>query len=465
MKKINTSPISGTLELLPSDQAIFNQIKTKIIKAYHLHGFQNIETPSIDRNEILFAKAGGDTEKQIYRVIKTTESAEDSTESLKYDHTVPLARYVAEHESDLNFPFKVMQIGKNFRGERPQKGRYREFYQCDIDIIGRNNLPVSYDAEIINTLSDALSSFISVPLHVRISNRKILSGLISMLGLVKKSAEIYSLIDHSEKVPAEKTKAGFKETLQDEKLADIFLKFIDCIDSSEEDAIITALEKILNIAEDYVSANGKKSPEFVKAVELYHAGVSELVAVCNLLSRLNIGRSVYATADMRIVRGLDYYTGTVFETVLDDYKGIGSICSGGRYENLTSYYSDQKFPGVGGSIGLTRMFVTLKENGLLKVDSADTLLVDYAIVPIPNSDRQDELRFFAEDVAATLRKDGKSVDVILTEKKLRDQLSYATKIASHVIVVGEDELESRTVKAKDFNTGKQMEIKLKIGTK
>lgn len=457
MKKINTSPISGMLELLPPDQAIFNQIKSKIAEAYRLHGFQNIETPSIDRNEILFAKAGGDTEKQIYRVIKTTESAEDSTESLKYDHTVTLARFVAEHESDLNFPFKVMQIGKNFRGERPQKGRYREFYQCDIDIIGRNNLPIHYDAEIINALSDALTSFISVPLHVRISNRKILSGLISMLDLEKSSAEIYSLIDHSEKVPAEKTKTGFKEVLKDEKLVSIFLKFIDCLDSADEDAIITALEKILKMAEDYLSSSSKKSSASKEATELYRTGISELVTVCNLLNHFNIGRNVYVTADMRIVRGLDYYTGTVFETVIDGYEGIGSVCSGGRYENLTSYYSDQKFPGVGGSIGLTRMFATLKENGLIKEKSP---LVDYAIVPFFTSERQAELRFFAEEVAATLRKDGKSVDVILAEKKLRDQLSYASKIAKNVIVIGENELESRKVKAKDFATGKESELKL-----
>ncbi|MBQ3469901.1 histidine--tRNA ligase [Candidatus Saccharibacteria bacterium] len=457
MKKINTSPISGMLELLPPDQAIFNQIKSKIAEAYRLHGFQNIETPSIDRNEILFAKAGGDTEKQIYRVIKTTESAEDSTESLKYDHTVTLARFVVEHESDLNFPFKVMQIGKNFRGERPQKGRYREFYQCDIDIIGRNNLSIHYDAEIINALSDALTSFISVPLHVRISNRKILSGLISLLDLEKSSAEIYSLIDHSEKVPAEKTKTGFKEVLKDEKLVSIFLKFIDCLDSADEDAIITALEKILKMAEEYLSSSSKKSSASKEATELYRTGISELVTVCNLLNHFNIGRNVYVTADMRIVRGLDYYTGTVFETVIDGYEGIGSVCSGGRYENLTSYYSDQKFPGVGGSIGLTRMFATLKENGLIKEKSP---LVDYAIVPFFTSEHQEELRFFAEEVAATLRKDGKSVDVILAEKKLRDQLSYASKIAKNVIVIGENELESRKVKAKDFATGKESELNL-----
>ena len=183
MKKINTAPISGMMELLPSEQAVFDEVKARILNTYRLNGFRAIEPPTIERNEILFAKAGGDTEKQIYRVIKTAETAEDSDQSLRFDHTVPLARYIVEHESSLAFPFRVSQIGKNFRGERAQKGRYREFYQCDADIIGRNELPIAYDAEVITTLYDALSSFLEPKLLIRISNRRILSGLIRMLDL------------------------------------------------------------------------------------------------------------------------------------------------------------------------------------------------------------------------------------------------------------------------------------------
>ena len=208
MKKLNTSPISGMLELLPSEQAIFNQYKSEIAEAYHLHGFQNIETPTIDRNEILFAKAGGDTEKQIYRVIKTDETAENSTQSLRYDHTVPLARYIVEHESELTFPFRVSQIGRNFRGERAQKARFREFYQCDVDVIGRNELPLSYDAEVIATVVDALKTFKLPAIRVRVNNRKFLSGVLDFLGVKNYAADIMGIIDHAEKVPEEKTSAS-----------------------------------------------------------------------------------------------------------------------------------------------------------------------------------------------------------------------------------------------------------------
>ena len=326
-------------------QANFNNLKNIIDEVYHRHGFLNIETPIIERQEILLAKAGGDTEKQIYKVIKTAESEDAADQALRFDHTVPLARYVVEHENDLAFPFKVSQIGRNFRGERAQKGRFREFYQCDADIIGRGNLPIYYDADVIETSLDAFLSFgLDTPVVARISNRKILSGLIAEFGLEDKSTDIYSIIDHSEKVPAEETRGAFYEIgLNDEKVAK-FLAFID---------IHGAREFVVSKLKDLGIEN-----------EMFNNGVEELDTVIKLLEEN--GYVENAQADMKIVRGLDYYTGTVFEYCLPEYRQIGSVGGGGRYDNLTGYFTEQVFPGVGSSIGLTRLFYILNENKLLK---------------------------------------------------------------------------------------------------
>lgn len=448
MKKMNTTPISGMMELLPSDQAIFNEIKSRISRAYHLNGFRTIETPTIDRNEILFAKAGGDTEKQIYRVIKTTEAAEDSDQSLRFDHTVPLARFIVEHESALQFPFRVSQIGKNFRGERAQKGRFREFYQCDVDVIGRNELPISYDAEVIFTLFSALSSFLKPELLIRVSNRKILSGLIEMLDLSAKSEAIYSIIDHAEKVPPVKTQQFLMEEIGDDDEVDFFVEFMSTSGNSGD--VKAVLEAILHEVKEYVPAEIQAGERFVAGERLYLAGLSELLEVAALLEKRGLsGRFVL---DMLIVRGLDYYTGTVFETVLPEYKEIGSVCSGGRYENLCENYSDQKFPGVGGSIGLTRLFYILKENGLLPEVSG---LIDYAIIPMSENEFGAAFR-----LADNLKNDGRSSDVILTDKKLGDKMSVASKIARFGIVLGEREVAEGKAMIKDFASGEQNEILL-----
>ena len=429
MKKINTTPLSGMQELSPSTQAIFDNIKSKIEETYRLHGFQHIETPTIDRNEVLFAKAGGDTEKQIYRVIKTEESAEDSTESLRFDHTVPLARYVVEHESELTFPFRVTQIGRNFRGERAQKGRFREFYQCDVDIIGRNELPLVYDAQVIATFYDALKSFLNTEVKIRLNNRKFVSGVLGALGVSDKSAEIYAIIDHAEKVPAEKTR---------EALVELGLP---------EDTVVK-ITTLINTHGDY---------EMVARLGYENAGLAELKQVSEELEKLGLKGAF--EIDVKIVRGLDYYTGTVFETALPEYPSLGSVGSGGRYDNLASNYTDQKFPGVGASIGLSRLFYVMQENGLLDPAKNASLAmaapVDIAIIPM-NSD----LRADAYKLAEKLRKDGKSVDVVLTDKKLGDMMKYAAKVAKSGIVLGESEVESGTAKVKDFSTGDQAEIKL-----
>ncbi|MBQ1373305.1 histidine--tRNA ligase, partial [Candidatus Saccharibacteria bacterium] len=416
---------SGMQELLPEQQAIFNTLKNKIAEVYHSHGYLDIETPAIERTEILLAKAGGDTEKQIYRVIKTAESADSSDQALRFDHTVPLARYIVEHESSLPFPFKVSQISPNYRGERAQKGRFREFYQCDIDVIGRNTLSIAYDADVIATLLHTYISFnLNTPIVARISNRKILTGLIETLNLTDKSTDIYSIIDHAEKVSPEKTVANLTEIGLSEESRQTILNFINL--HGERSHVIDSL-KAFNLS----------NPTFLE-------GVAELDKVLLLLESMNLAD--YIVADMKIVRGLDYYTGTVFEFILPDYKSIGSIGGGGRYDNLAKHFTEQTFPGVGGSIGLTRLFYILNEYHLLPSES--TKPIDYAIIPISDAELD-----FAFSTAAKLRANGHTVTVVLTDKKLGDKLTYAAKVAAQGIVVGESEAASESLQVKDFTTG------------
>lgn len=427
MKKANTSKLSGTQELLPDEQAIFNTLKTTIASTYRKHGFINIEAPTLERTDILFAKAGGDTEKQIYRVIKTTESADDASEALRFDHTVPLARYIVEHESSLTFPFKVSNIGLNFRGERAQKGRFREFYQCDVDVIGRGSLPIAYDADVIATLLDTLNHFdLNTPILARINNRKILTGLLEAFNLSEKSKDIYSIIDHAEKVPADRTLASFQEIgLSD---ADTTM-LIDLINLSGSHKIVLDKLRALNISND-----------------TFNAGIAELDEVLSLLEAQGLTNSI--SADLKIVRGLDYYTGTVFEFNLPEYKEVGSICGGGRYENLTGYFCDQSFPGVGGSIGLTRLFYVLNENKLLKNQA--TPLLDYAIIPITSAEFS-----YAATLGKRLRQDGHAVTIVYTDKKLGDKLAYASKLAANAIVIGENEAHTNNFKVKNLLTGEE----------
>jgi len=419
---MNTSPISGTQELLPAAQATFDNLKEKISAVYHAHGFLKIETPMIDRTEILLAKAGGDTEKQIYKVFKTAETANEADQALRFDHTVPLARYVVEHENDLNFPFKVTQVGRNFRGERAQKGRFREFYQLDCDVIGRGNLPLAYDVEVIKTAYDAYKTFIKPALKIRISNRKILTGLLQEFGLSTKSDAIFSIVDHAEKVPREKTLSAFEEEGLSEAEIKILTEFIE-INGDRE----TVIPKLKSLGEN----------------ETFREGVNELDFVLKLLEAQ--GMKGVAVGDMLIVRGLDYYTGTVFETILPDYKGVGSIGSGGRYDNLAGYYTDQKLPGVGFSIGLTRLFYVLNENNLL--DEADKISRPLDLVVVPISENEFE---FSLNLANKLREEEKSVDVILTDKRLGDKLNFAAKLAEKAIVIGENEVKTGEYQVKDL---------------
>lgn len=431
MKKLNTAPISGMQELLPPEQATFNQFKYSISQTFSHHGYQNIETPIIDRTEILLAKAGGDTEKQIYKVVKTAESALDADQALRFDHTVPLARYVVEHQNDLAFPFKVSQIGRNFRGERPQKGRYREFYQCDIDVIGRNTLPLAYDADIIFTLYEALQAFQLPPLRIRLSNRKLLTGLLEELRLTGLAERIFNIIDHAEKVPPEKTLAALSDLGISDNNIDILSKFMHI-----KGNLATILPRLteLNVAN-----------------ETFQTGLSELTTVLGLLE--NRGLLDTVIADLLIIRGLDYYTGTVFETNLVDYLQLGSICSGGRYENLAGNFTDQHLPGVGGSIGLTRLFYVLNENNLLKSQIKSP--VDIAIIPISEQEYD-----YSYQVSTKLQTLDYITDVILTDKKLGDKISYASKIARQALIIGENEVKTGELTLKDLVSGEKNPLTL-----
>ena len=431
MKKFNTSPISGAEEFLPETQATFDLLKAKIRQTYKSHGYQNIDTPCIERIEVLQAKAGGDTEKQIYEVKKTGEKANiKASQALRFDHTVPLARYIVEHENNLTFPLKVQQPGLSFRGERAQKGRFREFCQCDIDIIGRDQLPIAYDADVIATLINALQTFdLDTPLLARISNRKILAGLLNSLGLNEQTSEISHIIDHAEKVTPEQTKVSLEELKLDKKQVKTILNFIDLHGPRFD--VITALNN-LEINDD-----------------VFYQGVSELDQVLGLLEAMNYDEQIIA--DMKIIRGLDYYTGTVFEFILPDYPNIGSIAGGGRYDNLASHFSAKSFPGVGGSIGLTRLFYTLNEHKLLNLNGQE--LTEYALIPVAESENE-----FAFKLADELRAKHHSVTIVLTDKKLSDKLAYATKVSANGIVIGEQEIESGQFKVKDFATGKSRDF-------
>ena len=428
MKKFNTSPLSGMQELLPTEQAVFDQLKQSISDVYHHYGFLSIETPIIERTDILLAKAGGDTEKQIYMVSKTAESADSADQALRFDHTVPLARYVVEHNNDLAFPFQVTQINRNFRGERAQRGRFREFYQCDADIIGREKLPIAYDAKVIACIYDALKTFNLPKMLIRISNRKVLAGFLKSLNLSEKTSEISNIIDHAEKVPVEKSTAALRELGLSDDQVDKVTAFMFTRGNYEE--IEAKLKEIMGNTESVAD------------------GLSELKIVFDILAKKGTGNCII---DFMIIRGLDYYTGTVFEIMLEDYREIGSISGGGRYENLASNFTDQKFPGVGGSIGLTRLFFVLREYNLINIETKQP--VDYVILPI--SENEYEASF---ELADKLREQGRTVDVDLSDRKLGDKFNRASKIAKYAAVIGNDEVLSQKFTAKNLQTGKIIEL-------
>ena len=408
--------------MLPNEQVLFNQMKEKIQKTYEKFGFLPIDTPVIESTDVLLAKAGGETEKQLYSFTKG-----DSNLTLRFDLTVPLAKYVALYSNELSFPFRRYQIGKVYRGERAQRGRFREFYQCDIDVIGDGELNIINDAEIPSIMYEIFRSFGLDNFTIRINNRKILNGLFESINAQENAVDIMRIIDKIEKIGAENVKHELKELNLSEENIDTIINYIQ-IDGTTD-------EKIQKI--ESLQINN----------DTYTKGVEELKEVIKYIRLFNIPEP-YFTVDVSIARGLDYYTGTVYETFLNDYKSIGSICSGGRYNNLSEYYTNRKLPGVGMSIGLTRLFYVLNEMNLIQVDKKS--ISDILIVSMVSDLKP------AIDAANKLRGVGINTEIYFDEKKIKAKFKYADKLKiPYVIVIGEDEINIGKLTLKNMETGEQ----------
>ena len=421
MKIVKPSTIAGVMELLPKDQLVFDKIKRTIEETYKKYQFMPIDTPVIEKNEILFAKGGGETEKQIYEI------ASDSREmSLRFDLTVPLARYVAEHFQDLNFPFKRYHIGKVYRGERNQKGRYREFYQCDIDIIGHNSLAIYNDALLPRVIYEIFEKLDFPQVTFKINNRKLLNGFFKSLG-IEDTTDVLRTIDKKDKIGLDKTLDELIK-LTDENKAKTIVEFISSEDSNSE-----LLERLKDFSDN----------------ELFVEGLDELSKVYRYMIDLGIPDD-NIKIDLAITRGLDYYTSTVYETFINGYEKIGSVCSGGRYEDLANNFSKQKLPGVGMSIGLTRLFFQLQELGL--IDEMAESLTEILVIPMDES-----INEYAIEVLNKLRKAGKNVDIYLETGKFKKKMTYADKSGvKEVIILGENELNNREISIKNMETGEQV---------
>lgn len=425
--KIKPRILTGFMELLPEDQILFNKIYDSIREVYESFGFLPLDTPVIELSEVLLAKAGGETEKQIYRFNKG-----DNDLALRFDLTVPLARYVAQHSGQLTFPFKRYQMSKVYRGERPQKGRFREFYQCDIDIIGNEELDLAYDAEIPAVIYNVFRKLDFGKFTIRLNNRKVLNGFFESLGLSDNIADILRNIDKIDKIGRYNVVAELKELgIEEEKTA----KIIDFITVSGTDIEKIQAVKAMNIDN-----------------EKFAEGVSELEIVTEYMRAFGIEEDYFAI-DFTIARGLDYYTGTVYETTLDDYRGLGSVCSGGRYDNLAEYYTNTKLPGIGISIGLTRLFYQLKDAGI--ISSKRSSLVDCLIIPM-NVDMNYVLK-----AAKIIRDSGLVTDVYYAQKGMKQKMKYANKLGiPFVAVIGEDEVSTNSAALKNMATGEQITVSL-----
>ena len=424
MERIKPRTLSGFMELLPGKQAKMERMMEILRTTYAQYGFAPLDTPVIEDAQILLAKGGGETEKQIYRFTKG-----DSDLALRFDLTVPLAKYVALHYGELAFPFRRYQIGKVYRGERAQRGRFREFYQADIDIIGDGSLSILNEAEIPAVIYKIFRGFGLDRFCIRVNNRKLLNGFYAMLGLEEKSGDIMRTVDKLEKIGAEKVREILVDdlALTDEQAQDI-LRFM---------AITGSNAQVLSALEGYKGRN-----------ETFDTGLSELYAVTANLAAFGVPESHFAV-DLTIARGLDYYTGTVYETTLLDYPQIGSVCSGGRYDNLAEYYTDKKLPGVGISIGLTRLFYVLDEQGLLS-DNAGDASVQALVLPMTADPAP------AIALAETLRTGGLRVQLYGENKKFKQKMSYADKLGvPFAVLLGEDEINAGKCSVKDMRSGEQ----------
>ena len=427
MAQIRPHTLSGFMELLPAPQAQMEAMMDILRKTYSLYGFCALDTPTIEAADVLLAKGGGETEKQIYRFQKG-----DSDLALRFDLTVPLAKYVALHYNELSFPFRRYQIGKVYRGERAQRGRFREFYQADIDIIGDGKLSIVNEAEIPSIIYRTFRTMGLKRFQIRVNNRKILNGFYAMLGLSEKSGDIMRTVDKLDKIGPEKV----GEILIDDcgltrELADEILKFI---------AIRGTNGEVLSSLHGYCGRN-----------ETFDQGLSELETDTKYLAAFGVPEENFAV-DLTIARGLDYYTGTVYETTLLDHPEIGSVCSGGRYDNLAEYYTDRQLPGVGISIGLTRLFYVLSEQNMLS-ETWNTAPADVLVLPMT-----DDLTP-AIELATELRQTGIRTQLYTEAKKFKAKIQYADKLSiPYVIFLGEDEIAAGTLSVKDLKAGEQVSV-------
>ena len=422
--KTEPRTLPGFMELLPSEQILFNQMKKTIEESYQKFGFLPIDTPIIELSEVLLAKAGGETEKQIYRFNKG-----ETDLSLRFDLTVPLAKFVAKNYNDLSFPFRRYQIGKVYRGEKAQKGRYREFYQCDIDIIGDGELSIINDAELPVVISTTFKNLGFSNFTIKINNRKILNGLYEGLGQKENSVDIMRIIDKIDKIGEEKVRKEISELGVSNEIVDKLVSFIKINGTTDE--------KLAKLDEMNIEN------------ETYQKGVNELKDVIKYIRMVGLPEENF-TVDFTIARGLDYYTGTVYETFLNEYRELGSVCSGGRYENLAENYTDKKLPGVGISIGLTRLFYKLNELGLIKATKKS--VADVLIVPMMDDMKE------AIALGTNLRNAGINTEIYLNDKKIKAKMKYADRLKiPYVIVVGENEVQANKLKVKNMETGEEKE--------
>ncbi len=427
MAKVSPRTLSGFMELLPAEQMKMERMKDTLRRCYASYGFTPLDTPVIESAEVLLAKGGGETEKQIYRFQKG-----DSDLALRFDLTVPLAKYVAAHYAELSFPFRRCQIGKVYRGERAQRGRFREFYQADIDIIGDGKLDIINEAEIPAIIYDTFTALGLKRFKIRVNNRKILNGFYAMNGMSARAGDIMRTVDKLDKIGAEKV----RQLLIDD------VKMLPC-----------KAENVL----DFMAIKGTNA-EVISALERYRGmdatfdqGLDELATVTRYLADFGVPEENFAV-DLTIARGLDYYTGTVYETEMTDHPEIGSVCSGGRYDSLAEYYTDRELPGVGISIGLTRLFYVLGEQGLLS-DETVSAPCDVLVLPMT------EDLGYAISAAAQLRSAGIRTQLYSEKKKFKAKMSYADKIGvPYVVFIGEDEIAENVLSVKDMRTGVQRKL-------
>lgn len=438
---------AGVMELLPREQIAFQRMLDVIRRNYERFGFLPVETPVFELSDVLLTKSGGETERQVYFVQSTgalANAAESGDKSLpemamRFDLTVPLARYVAEHEHDLSFPFRRYQMQRVYRGERAQRGRFREFYQCDIDVIGKDSLSIRYDAEVLAVINAVFSELQIGEFAVQLNNRKLLRGFFESQGVADGALQLAVLrevdkIDKRGPDYVRDTLMGEGFDLPAERVAKI-LEFIGVRSTGHADAL-AQLDALV------------ASPE---ATDMLRAGVAELREVIELVHSLGVPETAYRL-NFSIARGLDYYTGTVYETLLTNHPEIGSICSGGRYEDLASHYTKSKLPGVGISIGLTRLFWQLREAGLIEGIGESSVQAMVALMDesaMPHS----------LDIARRLRAGGINTEVQLEQKKIGKQFQYAAKAGIRfVALVGEDEINRGVVAVKDLVREQQFEV-------